>query len=93
MHGGAHIVDEESKDNPNYLWSINKDRQSERPDLAEDKTPLMENVLEVNIAQVAGTIEADEKPRLKKLIFRATRGKALTFFSDFHVNDKDGKPK
>lgn len=50
MHGGAHIVDEETKDNANYLWSINKDRQSERPDNAEDKTPLIENVLEVNIA-------------------------------------------
>lgn len=40
-------------------------------------------VMDVSIAQIAGTIEADEKARLKKLIFRATRGKALTFFYDF----------
>ena len=31
---------------------------------------------------VAGTIETSEKDRLKKLLFRATRGKALTFFQD-----------
>lgn len=51
VHGGAHIVDEESKDNPQYQWSINKDRLSERPDLNEDKAPLIEQpVSEVNIA-------------------------------------------
>lgn len=84
VHGGAHIVDEETKNDPQYQFSINKDRLSERPDLNEsEKTPLIEGAMEVNIAQVAGTIEADEKPRLKKLIFRATRGKALTFFQDF----------
>jgi hypothetical protein len=27
----------------------------------------------------------DEKARLKKLLFRATRGKALTFFSDYEI--------
>jgi hypothetical protein len=56
----------------------------------EEKTPLIPDAMEVNIAQVAGTIEADEKPRLKKLIFRATRGKALTFFQDFLVPNKEG---
>ena len=60
VHGGAHIVDEESKDNSNYLWSINKDRASDRPDtyresarpeMAEDKQPLIEGgAMEVNIA-------------------------------------------
>jgi len=39
--------------------------------------------MDVAISQIAGTIESEEKPRLKKLIFRATRGKALTFFYDF----------
>jgi hypothetical protein len=34
----------------------------------------------VRITHLAGTIEVDEKDRLKKLLFRATRGKALTFF-------------
>ena len=39
--------------------------------------------MDVAISQIAGTIESDEKARLKKLIFRATRAKALTFFYDF----------
>jgi hypothetical protein len=45
-----------------------------------DREPLLENSDNVMIAHIAGTIEVDEKPRLKKLLFRATRGKALTFF-------------
>lgn len=39
----------------------------------------------VFISHIAGTIEVDEKARLKKLLFRATRGKALTFFHDFEI--------
>ena len=38
------------------------------------------------ITHIAGTIEVDEKARLKKLLFRATRGKALTFFKDYEFN-------
>lgn len=49
--------------------------------------------MDIMISQIAGTIESDEKPRLKKLIFRATRGKALTFFYDFEVSLKDGTTK
>lgn len=44
---------------------------------------------QVNIAHIAGTIEVEEKARLKKLLFRATRGKALTFFDDFLLPTKD----
>jgi hypothetical protein len=40
---------------------------------------------EIQIAYVAGTIENDETSRLKKLLFRATRGKALTSFTDFKL--------
>ena len=54
VHGGAHIVDEESKDNSHnsvYLFSINKDRQSDRPEATDDRAPLIEQApLEVNIA-------------------------------------------
>ena len=45
--------------------------------------------MDVAISQIAGTIESEEKARLKKLIFRATRGKALTFFYDFKVTNKN----
>jgi len=44
-----------------------------------ERSPLLDND-NVYIAHIAGTIEVDEKARLKKLLFRATRGKALTFF-------------
>jgi hypothetical protein len=61
-----------------------------------EKVPLMEAAGgDISIAHIAGTIEVDEKARLKKLLFRATRGKALTFFQDFELPQKDekGMPK
>lgn len=51
-----------------------------------ERSPLLENTDNVYITHIAGTIEVDEKARLKKLLFRATRGKALTFFKDYEVN-------
>lgn len=45
----------------------------------------------VRITHVAGTIDVLEKDRLKKLLFRATRGKALTFFNDFNQQDSTKK--
>jgi hypothetical protein len=70
--GGAVEIDEEVKSNSNHV-SINGAHSMEREPLLLDGDNVM-------IANIAGTIEVDEKPRLKKLLFRATRGKALTFF-------------
>lgn len=52
-----------------------------------DSIPLLPNAIGhgIYVAHIAGTIEVDEKARMKKLLFRATRGKALTFFNDFTV--------
>jgi len=36
---------------------------------------------------LAGTINSDEQLRFKKMVYRATRGKALTYFRDL---DSDG---
>jgi hypothetical protein len=47
----------------------------------------------VYISHIAGTIEIDEKDRLKKLLFRSTRGKALVFFQDFHLAGPNGETK
>jgi hypothetical protein len=41
----------------------------------------------VAITQIAGTIDTEEKSRLKKLLFRSTRGKALTYFYDMPVDN------
>jgi hypothetical protein len=57
-----------------------------------ERAPLLDND-NVYIAHIAGTIEVEEKSRLKKLLFRATRGKALTFFQDFEIKTPDGKHK
>ena len=45
--------------------------------------PLMDMAGDIQISYIAGTIEVEEGPRLKKLLFRATRGKALTYFKAF----------
>lgn len=68
--GAAVNVDEEQKAPGGGSTSIN----------SNERAPLLDNGDNVFIAHIAGTIEVDEKPRLKKLLFRATRGKALTFF-------------
>ncbi len=59
--------------------SINKNDKGS--DGSDERVPLMDG--DVFIAHIAGTIEVEEKDRLKKLLFRATRGKALTIFEDY----------
>ena len=38
--------------------------------------------VELNISHLAGTIHQTEKERMRRLIFRSTRGTALTYFQD-----------
>jgi len=40
----------------------------------------------LSIEQIAGVVETDEIPRLKKLIFRATKGKAYMYAQQFEDN-------
>jgi hypothetical protein len=52
-----------------------------RIEIDKEKVPPMDAAGgDVSIAHIAGTIEVEEKGRHKKLLFRATRGKAMTFF-------------
>ena len=70
MNGGrinGSVVDTEH----NYRVSLNAEEERLQPLLIMDG---------VSITQVAGTIDCDEKARLKRLLFRATRGKALPYF-------------
>jgi len=76
MHGG--IADEEFKEG--QLMSINANRNSHRE--SEYQAPEEERS-DIMVSHIAGTIEVEEKDRLKKLLFRATRGKALTYFKEF----------
>lgn len=43
----------------------------------------------IAVGHLAGTINKDEELRFKKLIFRATRGNALTYFEDFNNQIRD----
>jgi len=80
IHGG---IDEEEKDENKYTINGIDNRMSDRN---SEKIPLMpEGGGDISIAHIAGTIEVDERPRLKKLLFRATRGKALTYFKEFDL--------
>jgi succinate dehydrogenase flavin-adding protein (antitoxin of CptAB toxin-antitoxin module) len=40
----------------------------------------------VRVAHIAGSIEAADQEKLKKLIFRATRGKALTYIEELNYD-------
>lgn len=57
-----------------------------------ERAPLLMDNDNVMISHIAGTIEVDEQPRLKKLLFRATRGKALTSFYNFEIEGVAGAP-
>jgi hypothetical protein len=78
MHGGL------SDDRENNKVSINS-----KDALKNEGMPLLEG--DVFIAHIAGTIEIDERERLKKLLFRATRGKALTIFEDYEPLLQEGE--
>ena len=65
-------------------FSLNDDEDLQQPLIGDDQG--------VFITHVAGTIDADEKERLKKLLFRATRGKALTYFNDYEVKSPNNGP-
>lgn len=40
----------------------------------------------ISISYLAGTINKDEIMRFKKMIYRATRGKALSYFNDLDAS-------
>ena len=44
----------------------------------------------VSIAFVAGSIRDGEQERMNRMLFRVTRGKALTYFREY---DQDGEPR
>lgn len=80
--GGLNI----NASNPNLDTGLNRNSNNDE----EQKAPLVGgNERELSFAQLAGTIESSEKQRMKKLLFRATKGTALTFFSDYDKPQKD----
>lgn len=59
--------------------SINEGGDTNR----EQKVPLLVQLAGlVQISYLAGTIDKEEQMRFKKMVYRATRGKALTYFQD-----------
>lgn len=68
--GGGSSINEE---NPSFSTGINQE--------GERKAPLMESI-GAKFINISGTINTDEVMRFRKLVFRATRGNALVYFSD-----------
>jgi V-type H+-transporting ATPase subunit a len=69
------IVDPRAPDTSSQ-FSIN-------PEEADGKeVPLVASNTGVKFVNISGTINTDEVMRFRKLIFRATRGNALVYFSD-----------
>lgn len=56
----------------------------------DHEAPLIESV-GGNVSFVSGTIKDGEQDRLKRLLFRVTRGKALTHFHEFTTPDDERK--
>jgi V-type H+-transporting ATPase subunit a len=56
---------------------------------AEREELLANAAANITVGHIAGTINKDEELRFKKLIFRSTRGNALTYFEDFNQPIKD----
>lgn len=77
MHGG---LLNRSEDSENHYRAVSLNAEDER------YQPLLLGLDGVSITHIAGTIDCEEKGRLKKLLFRATRGKALTYFQDIPLN-------
>jgi hypothetical protein len=84
MHGGLLNGSDQETEMQYRMNSINGDDDRQQPLLQNGGLEGMG----VSITHIAGTIETDEKARLKKLLFRATRGKALTYFQEIPVDEQ-----
>lgn len=51
------------------------------------ENPSAEPVMEGNLQFIAGTIKRDEMERMKRMLFRNTRGQALTYFKTFDQDE------
>ena len=70
----------------NYKGSLNYDDEHASVPLVNNgmsKEIPSDGMEGISITHVAGTIDANEKDRMKRLLYRITRGKALTYFNDF----------
>lgn len=51
------------------------------------ENPASEPLIDSTLQFIAGTVRHDEMERMKRMLFRVTRGKALTHFREFTQND------
>ena len=86
MHGGLLNGSDHESEAQYRQHSLNYEDERNVP-LLQNNAGGLEG-MGVSIAHIAGTIESDEKARLKKLLFRATRGKALTYFQEIPVDEQ-----
>lgn len=60
----------------------------------QSRSNLDSSYREVSISYLAGTIDKEEILSFRRLLFRVTRGKALTYFEDLSIDltDYSGEP-
>lgn len=70
----------------NRLTEQNNVEEAKQPLIQkQEATPMLQGIPHtgmIAISYLAGTINKDEIMRFKKMVYRATRGKALTYFND-----------
>ncbi len=54
--------------------------------------PLLNAELQTRIAYFGGTVRKNEQLAFKRLLFRATRGKAYVYYFDLHISENDKMP-
>ena len=60
---------------------------------SDEMSSLIDNYDSISLGHLAGTVSKFEVERMKRMIFRATRGNALTYFKElgFPIKDYNGK--
>lgn len=60
---------------------------------SDELSSLIDNYEGISLGHVAGTVSKFDVERMKRMVFRATRGNALTYFRDFSfpIIDYHGK--
>lgn len=68
-------------ENKQFMPSINNDQLFGGQEVQEN-SPMIQLGGLISITYLAGTLDKEEEMRFKKIVYRASRGKALTYFKD-----------
>ena len=74
-----------------FISTMTHNLQGARPVQAarDAENPATEPLVDSSLQFIAGTVKHDEMERMKKMLFRITRGKALTHFRAFNQDEQE----